>query len=78
MRHPQQPLSSRAFAGGEGDGAWPVTWGKIATSICHPCAGRGGAHIAAMTWHKYLDRLAMTLGAGCLIGIGLGVLIARM
>ena len=21
-----------------------------------------------MTWHKYLDRLAMTLGAGCLIG----------
>lgn len=30
-----------------------------------------------MTWYKYLDRLAVTLGAGCLIGI-LGVLIASL
>jgi len=31
-----------------------------------------------MTWHKYFDRLAMTLSAACLIGVGLGVLIAQL
>ena len=56
----------------------PVAWGKIATSAGAPCAAQGGAHIASMTWHKYLDRLALTLCAGCLIGIGLGVLIAHL
>jgi hypothetical protein len=31
-----------------------------------------------MTWHKYLDHLAVTAAAGCLIGIGLGMLIASL
>ena len=56
----------------------PVAWGKIETSTGYPCAGPGRPHIAAMTWHKYLDHLALTLAAGCLIGLGLGVLIARL
>jgi hypothetical protein len=28
-----------------------------------------------MTWHKFYDRLAVTLAVGCLIGVGLGVLL---
>ena len=31
-----------------------------------------------MTWFKYFDGLAMTLAVGCLIGVGLGVLIVRV
>jgi hypothetical protein len=31
----------------------------------------------AMTWFKYFDGLAMTLGAGCLIGLALGMTIVR-
>jgi hypothetical protein len=31
-----------------------------------------------MTWFKYLDTLAITLGIGCLAGLALGVLIVRV
>ena len=31
-----------------------------------------------MTWFKYFDGLAMTLGVGCLIGLALGTLIVRI
>ena len=30
-----------------------------------------------MTWHKFYDRLAASLVLGCLIGVGLGVLLVR-
>jgi hypothetical protein len=32
----------------------------------------------AMTWLKYFDGLAMTLGVGCLIGLALGMLVVRV
>jgi hypothetical protein len=31
-----------------------------------------------MTWFKYLDTLAVTLGIGCLIGLAMGILIVRL
>jgi hypothetical protein len=30
-----------------------------------------------MTWHKFYDRLTVALAVGCLIGVGLGVLLVR-
>ena len=30
-----------------------------------------------MTWFKYFDGLAMTLGVGCLIGLVLGMAVVR-